>query len=364
MKKVGIISIYDNDNYGNRLQNYAVQEVLKKINCEPETIINWAETNQQISKLVEFKKCIRKKLGNVKRTIKYLKKQQNKQRYECFVKFNKHNIKFSNKVITYNNAKKIQEKYDYIIVGSDQVWNPNFGRLSPIDLLTFSDSNKNISYAASFGVSSITKENEKKCKEALKNLKCISVREQAGKDIIRKLRIEKDVEVLIDPTMMLNDKEWSKVAIKPKQLKTDKYIINYFLGNLSDKRKKEIERVGKENNCEVINILDPKGGFYSTGPAEFLYLIKNAFLVCTDSFHSCVFSILFNRPFIIFDREDNVVSMNSRIETLLDKFKLENREYNNKTIRNEQLKIDYLECYNILERERKKTLEFLKKAIK
>ena len=142
-----------------------------------------------------------------------------------------------------------------------------------------------------------------------------------------------------------------------------KYILNYFLGELSEERKKEIDRIAKENNCEVINILDKKSPFYQTGPSEFLWLEKNAFLICTDSFHSSVFAILYNRPFIVFDREGNGQGKNSRIETLISKFKLKNREYNGKNITQENLEHDYTEAYKILEEERKKSDKFLRKAL-
>lgn len=364
MGKVGIITIIDNNNYGNRLQNYAVQEILKKLDCKVETIINWPNTNHANSRIGEIKKEIRRELGKIKRKIKYMKHKQMRQRYRCFKKFNVDNMKFSNKTLTYYKAKKIEREYDFFVVGSDQVWNPNFDRLSEIDLLTFSNQQKNIAYSASFGVSYIPGHCKEKCKKAFSNFKSISVREEAGKNIIHQLDSKKEVEVLIDPTMMLDEKEWSKVARKPKQLKSDKYILNYFLGKLSKEREKEIERIAEKNNCEVINILDENGEFYGTGPSEFLYLVKNSFLICTDSFHSCVFSILFNRPFVIFDREENIVSMNSRIETLLEKFKLEDKKYNELNgIKDEQLKIDYTQSYKILEQERKKTIAFLKQAI-
>ena len=164
--------------------------------------------------------------------------------------------------------------------------------------------------------------------------------------------------------MLLTADEWNKVAKRPKQLKTDKYILNYFLGELSEKRKAEIDRIAKENNCEVINILDKNSPFYCTGPSEFLYLEKNAEVICTDSFHSCVFAILFNKPFIIFNREDKKEgNMNSRIETLINKFNLKNREYNGKEITKENLNHDYTEAYKILEEERKKSIKFLRQAL-
>ncbi len=98
------------------------------------------------------------------------------------------------------------------------------------------------------------------------------------------------------------------------------------------------------------------------GPEEFVYLEKNAFLICTDSFHSCVFSIIFNRPFVVFNRIGTKKSMNSRIETLLKKFKIDNRMFTGK-ITEENLRYDYTETYKILEKEREKSRKFLEKAL-
>ena len=353
MKKVGIITINDYNNYGNRLQNYAVQEILKKNNVEPITLINKPGTNTKDKYILRWAKSA---LAFLLRKNTYSKIVERKV---CFEKFNKY-INFSvSKVTPYSKLKD----YDYFITGSDQVWNPNFGRLRDVDLLEFAEPYKRISFSASFGISNLPKQYNEKLKNALKNYKAISVREDAGKKIIEDVVGRKDVEVLVDPTMLLTADEWDKVSKKPEQLKTDRYILNYFLGELSEKRNKEIDRIAKENNCEVINILDVNSPFYKTGPSEFLYLEKNAFLVCTDSFHSCVFATLFNKPFIIFNREDSHVSMNSRIETLIKKLQLKNREYNGKEITRENLNHDYTEAYRILDEERKKTIKFLRQAL-
>lgn len=279
-----------------------------------------------------------------------------------FIQFNK-NIKYSKYHIDKNHIpENLGEKYDIFVTGSDQVWNHNFERMSNIDFLTFAPKEKRNSFSASFGINEVPEDMKKYYKNNLLGLKNISVREEAGKEIIEELTGRKDVDVLIDPTMLLTTKEWDKVSKKPKQLKKDKYILNYFLGELSESRKKEIDRIAKENGCEVINILDSNSPFYQTGPSEFLYLEKNAFLICTDSFHSCVFAILYNRPFIVFNREDKLVSMNSRIDTLLSKFKLEDRRYEGK-IQKEDLLNNYEEAYKILENEREKATNFLKKAL-
>lgn len=235
-------------------------------------------------------------------------------------------------------------------------------RLRDIDLLNFAKPEQKIAFSASFGISELPEKYKQKTTEALKTFKAISVREDSGKKIVEELTGRTDVEVLVDPTMLLTPEEWDKVSKKPEQLNFDKYILCYFLGELSQQRKKEIERVAKENECKIINILDKKDPFYETGPSEFLYLEKNAFLICTDSFHSSVFAILYNRPFIVFDREDSLVKMNSRLDTLLKKFELEDRWYEGE-IKKEQLKTDYTKAYEILEKERKKSINFLKKAL-
>ena len=351
MKKVGILTINDDGNYGNRLQNYAVQKKLEDNDVIVETICNQRNSIGLKGIIKKIKKCIKK----VIHTKKF-------RRYNQFMKFNK-NIRYSNIHIDENHIpNKLAEKYDVFFTGSDQVWNPNFGRMSDIDFLTFAPKEKRNSFSASFGISEIPIEMREYYKKNLEGLNNISVREEAGKKIIEDLTGRKDVQVLVDPTMLLTAEEWDKVSKKPKQLKKDKYILNYFLGELSKERKKEIDRVAKKNNCEVINILDKDSPFYQTGPSEFLYLEKNAFLICTDSFHSSVFAILYNRPFIVFDREDSLASMNSRIETLINKFNLKNRKFTGK-ITEENLQHDYTEAYRILEEERKKSGDFLKKTL-
>lgn len=352
-KRVAILTINDDNNYGNRLQNYAVQETIKKQKVQVETISN------QLN--LAGIKYIKKIIKNIIKTILPIKTSF--KRNLRFMQFNK-NIKYSKYHIDKNHIpKNLWVKYDAFITGSDQVWNPNFGRMSDIDFLIFAPKEKRNSFSASFGINEVPEDMKEYYKNNLLGLNNISVREEAGKKIIEDLTGRTDVEVLVDPTMLLTAEEWDKVSKRPKQLKTDKYILNYFLGELSKSRKEEIDRIAKENGCEVIDILDQNSPFYQTGPSEFLYLEKNAFLICTDSFHSCVFAILYNRPFIVFDRKQkNLVSMNSRIDTLLSKFKLEDKRYKGK-IEKEDLLHNYDEAYKILEKEREKSTKFLEKIL-
>lgn len=351
MKKIGIITISDNNNYGNRLQNYASQEVIKKY-CDVDTI--WNEKDEStIDKLKFYIKLFIKSIINYRIFL----------RYSNFIQFSK-GIKYSKYKVKHNVFPDgLNSNYDYFVVGSDQVWNPKFDFLSDIELLKFADGKKRISFCASFGISNIPVEHHMRINNELSKFKMISVREDSGKKIIEDIVERKDVEVLVDPTMLLTKDDWKKVSKKPKRLKVDKYILCYFLGKLSESRKLEIERVAKEKGYNIINILDKNDPFFTSGPSEFLYLEEHAELICTDSFHSSVFAILYNRPFVVFNREDNTVSMNSRIETLISKFNLKNREYNGKNITYDNLNHDYTEAYKILEREREKANNFLMRAL-
>lgn len=103
---------------------------------------------------------------------------------------------------------------------------------------------------------------------------------------------------------------------------------------------------------------------FISGPSEFIYLIEHASLVLTDSFHACVFSFLFNKPFLVYSRQsDNMENMMSRIETFLSKFHLE-RKYVNSGLINDVMECDYIEGFKQLEIERKKVIEFLKMSMK
>ena len=355
MKKIGIITIYGNNNYGNKLQNYAVQKSFEKLgNYKIETIKNLSTLNNRNRSFVDYLKTIKLLFNN------FVVERFN-GRYKYFNAFNKY-INYSNSYFSFKD-KTDKFKYDYLSIGSDQVWNPNY-RFKEFDLGDFNNNDNIFAFSASLSAENLPKNFDyEKVKSKLLKFKGISVREERGKVLLDEFVDRNDIEVLIDPTMLLTANEWDEVSKKPKQLKSKKYILNYFLGDLSEERRKEIKRVADENNCDIVNLLDKNDPLYKTGPSEFLYLEKNAFLICTDSFHSSVFAILFNRPFIIFEREHkNVSNMNSRFDTLLNKFKIHNRKFEGK-ITSENLKHDYKEAYKILEKERKKTNAFLMKVL-
>lgn len=368
MKKAAIITLYGNSNFGNKLQNYAVQETLKKYNLEVDNIINIPLLN---NKNVSIKKHFSRLKFYIKGTFDKIFKgldyhycydlNDTKERQKSFLEFNKY-INNTKHFFSFRHIKRFNN-YDYYFVGSDQVWNPQFGGLSDLDLLTFTDKNK-ISLCASIGIDNIPNEFKTKTTIALKEFKAISVREDKAKEIIQDLTNREDIKVLVDPTMFLTIDEWNKVSKKPKKLTFKNYILCYFLGELSNERKNKIESFAKINNYEIINILDEDSDFYSSGPSEFIYLESHAKFIFTDSFHSSVFGILYHIPFIVFNREGKRNNMNSRIVTLLNKFGLEDRLFQDDLDIDDYKKIDYNSVEKILISERKKAMTFLETNIK
>ena len=354
MKKLLILTIYDNFNYGNRLQNFAMQSVLKKFNKDVYTLNNASLCYKKQNNAKRIKKITLKKLINKVRKI--VLKPIYRKRFKVFEKFSDTLIK-QTRINTYD---EINKEFSMICIGSDQIWNPYFLNNFYYSFGKFS--NNAFSYAASFGIEKIPDEYKEEIKDGLEKIKNISVREEKGADIVEEF-ISKRPEVNIDPTLLLTYKEWNKIVEIPKSLPNKKYILTYFLGKYSNKRRKYINDFAKKNNLEVVSLAQIKDiKYYFMGPSEFLYFIKNCEMVLTDSFHGAIFSIIYKKPFYIFNREEKIESMNSRIETLLKKFDLKEREIKDYS-QSLEFDCDFSKVDSILEIERKKSMEYLKNAI-
>ncbi|WP_196001872.1 polysaccharide pyruvyl transferase family protein [Clostridium sp. 1001271B_151109_B4] len=362
--KIAIITMSNGVNYGNRLQNYAMQRVLESLGADVETIINY--TGQEIINENSLKEKIKDFLAEVNYNIPKFKiaKLDYILRERRFKKFNKKNIKQTDYFITKDNIPdNINQKYNYFVCGSDQIWNPEFQINSHIDFLSFAEKGKKIAYAPSFGVSELPKDCIDKYKEWINGIDYLSVREEAGAEIIKNIT-EREAVVLLDPTLMLNKSEWLKIVEKPKLQLRKKYILTYFLGSKEKEVENRILKIAEEYNYEIINLMDEKNKYiYSVDPAEFVWLINNCELFCTDSFHGGVFSIIMKKAFIIFERKDKLQSMNSRLETLLSKFNMENRLDKNIVSNGQIFNIDFSNVDKIISAEKEKTITYLKNSL-
>lgn len=328
-KKVSIITLNGYSNYGNRLQLFALSDVVSSLGCDVSVV--WP---QKVSKMIK---------GLIKRS-------------PIFRSFFKKEYKlwhFTKKYVV-NNDDKNEE---YVIVGSDQVWNPEY--IAKNSYLVPKDKKNKISYAASMGVDDLQLDQKRFFSNLISDFIAISVREQSAKKILQPLT-NKEIEVVLDPTLLISKRQYESIEEKPEKLPdNEKYILCYILGNRDHEEK--IEKFAKEKGYKTIYFSDKRDSNY--GVEEFLYLIHHAELICTDSFHACVFSFIFERPFVAFRRTGEANYMYTRLQNLIDTFKLKNREFNGKEITKENLEVDYTEAKKILKKEQKKSLDFLKRAL-
>lgn len=322
--KIGIMTWFRYYNYGTVLQAYALQEKIKNYGYHPYLIDYMPRgTNIEIDSAKTFFTSAYEKLLNKKYSA-------NHNEFDSFV--DKY-IDKTEPCNTYAELKDISNEYSAFICGSDQIWSPD--NFDANYFLPFASEDKIISYAPSIGKDKITNElkSEKMC-NLISRFKYLSVREEKGKDIIKKL-CNLDAQVVVDPTLLLNKKEWSKLVDKEleKKVSNKKYILCYFLGP-SNQYYKDIVSCAKKKNYSIINIptlynqkLNSFKSNIEIGPIEFLTLLKNASLVMTDSFHGTIFSINFNVNFYTYKRfkDTDERSQNSRIIDILNKLNLSNR---------------------------------------
>lgn len=357
--RIGIVTINDLTNYGNRLQNYAMYYILKKKYCCE--VISLTATKEKPYCNGSYMTWIKEKVAGLSCIFPTWAERRfgpNITRWENFRKWNK---LIPSKVYYGCDSIPEEKDIDFFVAGSDQIWNYHFSAEHFEDyFLHFAKKSQRIAVSASFGVDSIPDEWKSMYQVALQDFSKISVREEAGQIIIKDL-LGIDVPVLIDPTMMLTKNEWLHVAKKPRVDCSKPYVLKYYLGNEIESEK--IDIWAKEKGYEVYELLNKDiPELYSAGPGEFISLIGNADLVCSDSYHCIVFSIIFSKPFLVYARQGSEDYMTSRLDTLLRKFGFENR-WKSLVAEEEYLNCDYSMISGYLENERRQFTEFIENII-
>lgn len=340
MKHIAIVTI-ESFNFGNRLQNFALQQTLRSLGYSIKTLHRIKHSNGIKDKM--------------KHALQYILQTKGSK----FRKFDS-NIEYSSVIIGGDDyPQDLSEQFDYFIAGSDQVWNPHYNFVGISDLLAFAKPEQRISYAASFGVNMIPVEKKDVYADNLSQFKALSVREKRGAEIIKELT-GRDAQVVLDPTMLLTSEQWSKVERKSKFTPKKKYALVYSLGEKSRDFMNSINYYRKELDIFDIRSVLNNGREIPVGPAEFLYLIHHAELILTDSFHASVFSILFHKRFITFKRSG--IDMSSRIVSLANTIGAEDKLDSGNNL-DCSVGLDYVMVDQLIEGERKKSIDFLKKAL-
>ena len=303
--RIGILTLSSSDNCGSLLQTYALQKKLSDLGYENVEVIDF---QSEISKKAYdiFPKDIylqpRKLLLSI---LNYKKLKKQKDDYNLFRK--KQLVLSKEKYATVEDMKKLKEHYDVVVCGSDQVWNVCMYDFSEAFFLPDVTGVKKVAYAASLGGKSFKNYKDiEKLKKWLGDFDKISVRESAGKGEVRSF-YDGEVDVLADPTLLLEQEEWIKVA-GSKRLVEEDYIF-YYSWSYSDKDliskvQKIAENLGKP--VYVINASKwlihsyKQYGFHlceEGGPYAFTNLMYYADLVFVESLHGTIFSTIYQKNF-------------------------------------------------------------------
>ena len=368
MKKIAVVSYNircNFTNYGSALQSWALKESIKKLsnnNIEPILVDYCPDSHRDSDPLNPFKNMWdkdEKSLRNCELSMPAIKIN-----YEKFEKFYNTQFNRTKKMYISDNFDQLKEdeKIDSYICGADTIFCVDeFG----IDDVYYANKEtmKNsytFSYAASFGDSHFDETTYQKLNDRLKNFKAISIREKGMLDYIKR-QVDVDVEKVLDPTLLLKKEDYKPIISKDKF--DEKYLLLYARrGN--EKMDNYAENLAKEKNLKIIkislNALNRNRHImrYDAGIEEFLSLVKNAEYVVTNSYHGMIFSVIFKKPFVIFSREQ----CDTKIEEVLEIIDLKNRLLiNGNEIINDE--IDYNKVYENIEKERIKSLQYLKRNL-
>lgn len=351
MSKIAIITLADFDNYGNRLQNYALERVITDIGDDVSSIVSYRP--------ILLKEAIKLVASN--NSIPFKEKMLHIGRLKNFLAFDKRYVNTC--AINSNSFESIREEdYDCFFVGSDQVWNPDWADYTYEKMfLRFCPPKKRIAYAASFGVDKIPEKWVKKYTIGLSELNFLSVREKNAVGIVKSLTGRK-CDIVLDPTLLLDKNDWDSIKKIPAKAPREDYILTYFLGEKPSSLNDKLLKYANLYHCRVINLLDLKDNAYLSGPDEFVGLISNANLVLTDSFHATVFSIIYERPFVVYKRLGIGSKMGSRIDSLLEMCGLLER-WSENIYDSQLLNCNFDTARNVIAQRQVQSINFIRTAI-
>lgn len=352
--KIGLLTFHCSHNYGATLQGYALQEVLKELGHDVETIDyrpdflvyplypKYLVATRNIPKLLEHLFYA---------TISGLKRRK------VFGRFIKQHFNLSKCI----NKDYIPESYDAVVIGSDQIWNL---AITKGDTKYFADfggkkgNRKYIAYAASMEAQTLSPEKEEVCRRCIPYFDSIAVRESNLIPLIQPFTNTK-LEHVVDPALLINPKVWEDMAVKPKK---ERYVLLYQV-RFNKQARVFAQKVADQYGVELIEIactpkVERQKGvtvLHDATPEEFLGWIKYATCVVTSSYHGLVFSLVFKKEFYSLHLGDGA---DSRSSLLLKEIGIGDREIDiNKY--NKLSPLNNLDFKEIIENKRQNSIKFL-----
>lgn len=346
-------------NYGNMLQKYALNRTLKKFAEVVEVLWNFS-TKPYTPYELEINRFYS---GSLKTTAFNSVRESRIKNFSDTHMQTRFDLPY---------LEDVADEYDFFVVGSDQVWNPDFE--FPGRFLDFAPPEKRIAYAASISVSELPADVEDYWREKISEMPHVSIRELEGVELVEKLTGKRPLHVL-DPVFLLTADEWREIEKPPawlsKKIYRNGYLLTYFFKGKSSEQSElldeQVKRLAEELNLPTINLLDSNNfDHFITSVEEFLYLVNHATFLCTNSFHGTSFAIIFKRPFILYKFNENTIKRFSRLQTVLELFNLQERATDTdlKIKVADPLKIDFTRRDEVLPLERAKAFNFLSAALK
>lgn len=360
MKKIGIVTWFGGSNYGTSLQAYALYHTVEQLGAKAYLLRKHLSWRNVIGNFIRYIKGTSRPMPNQglssqkQKKIQTFKQNAFQQFPLCYG--------FIGKLIY---SLQIQ-KLNCIISGSDQLWNPY--HTEPF-LLLQNFKTKKYSYASSIGVTDIPTQYHPLYKKALATYSAISVRESTAIPILKHFT-NCPITKVVDPTFLLTKHDWIKFASNSSLSITfqQPYILCYFVAE-NGYYWERLQELQKVSGISRVVVLPMKPGHFkneyeiieSAGLEDFVQLIAQSSIVCTDSFHATTISINLQKDFITLLRfkSSDSISQNSRIYDLLERYKLTNRLLDS-PITSTLMPIDYTETSKILERDRQDSIKYLK----
>ncbi len=344
--KIATITYSWAQNWGAVLQAYALVEYLNSMGHD--------------AKLIDYRQFDNRLISTVKSVgdgvLDLLMLPVSKKRIERYNEFRKNAFRLTSKCCTTDDLKRLNDDFDVFVTGSDQVWNVGHGVCKDFYLHFVNDNKKKISYAASFGVSSIPQEHQQDTIKGINNIDAISVREKSGQQIIKDLTGRDSLNVL-DPVFLLDKKQWEDVSRSSGV--TQKYIFVYPT-QVTPRLKFVVKKIKKETGLCAISPFYIPGckTVKDIGPREFIDYIANAEYVVASSFHATAFSIIFNKRLFVITHSET----GSRTSDLLKMFDMEDSIITDVEKTN-SIVWDYVAINLKKEKLIKKSKDFLSKAL-
>ena len=362
--RIGIMTFPNSVSFGATLQMYALYKTVEKLGACPE-ILNY---QNPYMKAEHHTRAIRETSTIKKRMRLAARKAIHWKQVLGFRHFEKKMHMYPDKPV--DNADLLPllgQRYDGVICGSDQVWNP---QITGEDISYFLDfcgqGTKRIAYAPSFGITELPESFRTRIAEELNRFSAISAREEEGAQILRDI-LGREVPLVLDPTFLLDQDDWIKLEQWHPAAEED-YILYFtvfssrslmdFCRELADKSTKKIVVVGG-NALRQLRNRDKRIEYaWDLNPGQWLYLIHHASCVVTNSFHGTAFSIHYQKDFYV----EPAPSANSRLAQIVRTSGLEDRVVGNRKADPER-HIDYSEVYERFASLKAQSLSYLKEYI-